>query len=79
MAFHRSGFGRLLFCQVADFLQRARLEEDQVVRHDVGVLENDFHRLAGLDYDALLVEEHLIGDGADADNPHAKLPKLLTG
>ena len=61
----------------ADFLQGARLRDDQVVRHQIGVLEDDLDRLARLDDDPFLVEEHLIGHGADADHAHAQLAQLL--
>ncbi len=73
----RLGARRL--AQQADLFERARLRHDEVVRHDVAVLEDDLDRLAGLGGDPILVEEHLVGDRAQADHPHAQVAQLAAG
>ena len=47
--------------QEADLLQRPGLHDHEVVRHQVGVLEDELDRLAGLDDEPVLVERHLLG------------------
>src|SRR5690606_6492910 len=56
-----------------DLLERGRPGGHQVVRHDVVVREDDLDRFAGLEDDAILVEEHLVGDGSGADHAYAEL------
>ena len=51
--------------------------DDEVVRHQVGVLEDELDRLARLHDEPLLVEEHLVEQRADADHAHAQLAQLL--
>ena len=63
----------------ADFLHRPRLRDDQVMRHQVDVLEHDFHRLAGPNRNQLLVVGHLLRQRADADHPHAEFRQLRAG
>ena len=57
-------------------LHRARLGDDEVVGHDVGVLEHEQDRLPRLDGDGLLVVVHPLVDGADADDADAEVGKL---
>ena len=49
---------------------------DEVVRHQVGVLEDDLDRLAGLDDEPVLVEEHLVDHRAQPDHPDAQVAQL---
>ena len=63
----------------ADFFHRAGLRDDQVVRHQVDVLEDDFDRLAGLHRDQLLVVRHLLRQRADADHFDAELGEFSAG
>ncbi len=62
----------------ADLFERAGLRHDEVVRHDVAVLEDDLHRLARLRGDPVLVEEHLVGDGPEPDHPDAQVAQIPT-
>ena len=55
------------------FSRFARRHDHEVVRHDVGVLEDELDRLAGLHDQPLLVEAHLVEERADADDAHADL------
>ena len=72
-----SGLGGRRLGQEADLLEGAGPRHDEVVRHQVGVLEEDLHRLAGLDDDPVLVVAHLLEHRADADHPDAQLAELL--
>ena len=74
----RAGLGGEFLRRVADLLQVARRDDDEVVRHDVRVLEHELDRLAGLHDEPLLVEAHLVEQRADADDADADLAQFLS-
>ena len=64
----RSGLCCLRLAQLADLSQRSRLRDDEIVRHQVGILEEELDRLAGSHDQPLLIEQHLIRHGGSVVN-----------
>ena len=60
----------------ADLLERPRLDDHEVVRHQVVVLQHEFDRFSRLDGDDILVVRHPLEDGAELDHAHAQLAEL---
>ncbi len=59
----------------ADFFERARRSDDQVVRHDVRILETNFHRASALHGKFQRVEDHLVRDRLDIDHRYRPAAK----
>lgn len=76
MPFRSAGLCRGRLGEEADFFQRPRPGDHQVMRHQVGVFKEDLRGLAGLHDDALLVEEHLVGNRPNGDHAHAQFAEL---
>ena len=80
---HEGSLGKRRFLgellrNLTEGLHRARLGDDEVVGHDVGILEDKQHRLARLNGNRLLVVVHPLVDRADADDAHPEIGKLRT-
>ena len=56
----------------ADFFAAAGGDDDEVVRHDVGVFENDFERATDRDNETGDIVAHLFVDGADDEDGDAE-------
>ena len=61
------------FGEQADFLERARFENHEVVGHQVVVFQHELDRLPGLDGDHVLVVRHPFKDRADFDDADPQL------
>jgi hypothetical protein len=57
--------------QQTHFFQCPRRGDDKVVRHQVSILKDDLHRLAGSHGNDFLVVGHPLRQGADADHADA--------
>ena len=59
---HRAWIGRGRLILRTYLFERSRLQHDEIVRHEIVILEKDFKRLAGLHDNTILVVKHLIGE-----------------
>lgn len=60
------GVARHVVGEHADLFLGTQRHEDEIVRHRIGVLENDAHGLAGFHAEFARGELHLVGDGLHA-------------
>ena len=57
----------------ADFVRCAGLDDEEIVRGDVGIFENELHGGSGGDFELAQVVEQALGDGLDGDGLQAGL------
>ena len=76
-AVHRAGLRGGLLGHDPDLFEGAGGGDDEVMGHQVVVLEDDLDGLARLDDDPVLVEQHLVGHGPHPDHPDAQDAQLL--
>ena len=57
----------------ADFVRRAGLDDEEIVRGDVGIFENELHGGSGGHFELSQVVEQALGDGLDGDGLQAGL------
>ena len=63
---------RVRLGQQSNFFESARLSDDEVVRHQVAVVEQKFDRLPGRNHDDVLVERHFFKDRTDLDHTNTQ-------